>query len=576
MIFRRSLCDIGVRSLDTRRFRLRKIGRSLPQRTWFTAVTLGTLFTIKFGILMTGSVIFGRLAVPPQYDDVYYFVDALGRVRVFQDGGLWAVIKNAIAAPPHAPYSTIAAGLAFLVIGPYPAAAYFMNVVSLFLITMFWIWLFRVPFAVAILFGAAIICTGWFDAAVTIFHPDLIMGYGAAIIAAALIFQNEVLSSTRRVISVGAAAGLVLLTKPSAFVAVLALLFVAFASGAVVSITAGDTFRTLGRRAAIGLGAMVLVAGSYYAVSLIDLLHYIYTVLVLDREIWDAHLSGTDDLLFYFHQLQDLFSIWGYFVFILVSVNMTLSILHGNKPTAIGLAGLLFCTLVAYTIPTLTSVKAMRFGMLPYGMTAVTLGINLLYLLRYQHEVKRWRSLAAACAAIVSLMMVMTFGDHQGRFPPDMLTNDPKEFRVVYGIIQHQRELRQHELLSLGRPLRVLQPLLIGVPIEAYKFRALKEGLTLDTSHFETRDDLQGILAATKGADIIVVPDSALNATLFRYRINSVIDPFRNELPALGFVQIGSVPIAAGNVLVFARSGDSDSTQPANASTPITTPAATR
>jgi hypothetical protein len=552
------------------------IGPSLPQRVWLTAATLGALFTIKFGILMNGSVIFGRLAVPPLYDDVYYFVDALDRVRLFDDSGLWAVISNAIAAPPHAPYSTIAAGLAFLVIGPYPAAAYFMNVVSLFLITMFWTRLFRVPFPISVLFGAAIICTGWFDAAVTIFHPDLIMGYGAAIIAAALVFQDEVLSSTRRVVSVGVAAGLVLLTKPSAFVAPLALLFVAFASGAVASVTAGDTFRSLGRRAAIGLGAMVLVAGSYYAVSLMDVLNYMYTVLVLDREIWDAHLSGIDDLLFYFYQLQELFGIWGYFAFILLFINVTLSILRGNKPAAIRLAGLLLCTLAGYTIQTLTSVKAMRFGMLVYGMIAATLGINLLYLLRYQLEVTRWRSLAGASAAIVFLMMVMTFADKQVRFPPGMLIDVPREFRVVYGIIQQQRELRQRELLSLGRPLRVLQPLLIGVPVEAYKFRALKEGFTLDFNHFETEGDLQVILAATRDADMVVVPDAALNATIFHYRINSVVDAFRSELPARGFVQVASVPMTAGNALVFARSENSDSTQPANPGTSITTPAAAR
>jgi len=255
---------------------------------------------------------------------------------------------------------------------------------------------------------------------------------------------------------------------------------------------------------------------------------------------------------------------------------VALSILRGNRPAAIGLAGLLLCTLAAYAIPTLTSVKAMRFGMLLYGMIAAALGINLLYLLRYQLEVTWRRSLVGASVAIVFLMMVMTFDDNQGRFPPDMLTDVPKEFRVVYGIIQRQRELRQHERLSLGRPLRVLEPLLIGVPLEAYMFRALKEGFTLDVSHFETEGDLQVILAATENADIVVVPDSALNATLFHYRINSVIDAFRNELPTRGFVQVGSVPITAGDVLVFARSENSDRSQPANPGTSITTPAATR
>jgi hypothetical protein len=231
------------------------------------------------------------------------------------------------------------------------------------------------------------------------------------------------------------------------------------------------------------------------------------------------------------------------------------SALRGNTPTALRFSGLMLCTLAAYLIPTVTSVKAMRFGMLLYGMIAVNLGIGLLHL-HHQIEMGRWRSLVLAGAAGVFVLAIMTFADNQPRFPSDMLIDSTREYEGVSALIQQQHELHRRNLLASGRSLSLLQPLLIKVPSEAYRFRLLRDGLKLDVGHYELENDLQIILAAAQDADIVVVPDAPLRATLYHYRVNSVIDAFRDKLPASGFVQIGSVAMTVGNVLIFARPED--------------------
>ena len=89
---------------------------------------------------MRGGAIYGRLAMPPPYDDVSYFVDALERMRIFLDQGFFGLLQNLISSPPHAPYSTIAALLAFLFGGPYLAGPYYMNALAMAVLTgaLFW------------------------------------------------------------------------------------------------------------------------------------------------------------------------------------------------------------------------------------------------------------------------------------------------------------------------------------------------------------------------------------------------------------------------------------------------------
>src|SRR5262245_36471347 len=116
---------------------------------WLTlSLTGAALLALKTAVVLTDSTVFGRLAVPPVYDDVSYFIDALHRIDVFRGSGVAGYLRDFHRNWPHAPYSTIAASIAFMVAGPARGAAYAMNAVAILLITLFWLRLFRVSLGI--------------------------------------------------------------------------------------------------------------------------------------------------------------------------------------------------------------------------------------------------------------------------------------------------------------------------------------------------------------------------------------------------------------------------------------------
>jgi hypothetical protein len=72
------------------------------------------------------------MAFPPFYDDVGYFDDAMRRLFVFYDSGLWAFITDYYRAAPHSPASTILALAGFGLFGLKDWAPGFMNFVIVF------------------------------------------------------------------------------------------------------------------------------------------------------------------------------------------------------------------------------------------------------------------------------------------------------------------------------------------------------------------------------------------------------------------------------------------------------------
>src|SRR6202166_131684 len=84
--------------------------RAPASSSWgLLALILGALFAFKFAVLMSDSAVFGRLAMPPVYDDVAYFVDGLLRLDVFRRLGMTGLVTDLWRHPPHAPYSTVSA-----------------------------------------------------------------------------------------------------------------------------------------------------------------------------------------------------------------------------------------------------------------------------------------------------------------------------------------------------------------------------------------------------------------------------------------------------------------------------------
>src|SRR6202521_1940259 len=283
-------------------FRRPADGRSLP----FHLCALLVVFVIKGVALVHWGQIYGRLSVPPVYDDVTYFTDAVERLQIFLDHGLAAVIADLINRPPHAPYSTIASMIAFFIGGPNPAGPYIMNAITLALLTVMLLRLFRVDAIATCCIALVIVATPWFDTTVTMFHPDLVSGYAAAIIAAVLVWQNEIVRTPAHAAVLGATAGVILLIKPVAFAMVIGIWGLAFLIGAATAYREDKSLSRIAMRLGIGLIPAVSIAGPFWAREIIGMFKYIYLGFVTEREAWSPRVAPSEHSFYYLSQARSL------------------------------------------------------------------------------------------------------------------------------------------------------------------------------------------------------------------------------------------------------------------------------
>src|SRR5262249_33016079 len=68
-----------------------------------------------------------RLMIPPMFDDVGYFNDAFERLQQFDQEGIQGLVRSLRQNPPHSPYSTLLAFLAYGVFGIQNWAPYAAN-----------------------------------------------------------------------------------------------------------------------------------------------------------------------------------------------------------------------------------------------------------------------------------------------------------------------------------------------------------------------------------------------------------------------------------------------------------------
>ncbi len=111
--------------------------RPRPRRDGIVAaLALALVFAL---ILIGASAVGGRLSLPPTFDDIAYFKDALERLDILRREGLAGLLRHYCASPPHSPFSTRTAMLGFAVFGLHLWAPYVANglVLAVFLSLFF-------------------------------------------------------------------------------------------------------------------------------------------------------------------------------------------------------------------------------------------------------------------------------------------------------------------------------------------------------------------------------------------------------------------------------------------------------
>jgi len=124
---------------------------------------------------------FGRLSIPPTYDDVVYFTDALERLQIIHHDGAVALLGSLVQRPPHAPYSTAAALLAFLFGGVTQKGPYLVNAITIGLLLVFLLAKFRLRASMAV------------PLALIMLQPDL----GSAMVLGAVTFGVLIAAGAR-------------------------------------------------------------------------------------------------------------------------------------------------------------------------------------------------------------------------------------------------------------------------------------------------------------------------------------------------------------------------------------------
>jgi hypothetical protein len=175
-------------------------------------VVLSAVFTM---IMVNYSFGYGRLAVGPTDDDCNYMVDALQRLNyLFHSPRQF--VQNLVQFPPHSPFSSALAMVAFLVFGPHQWAPYVAN--GLLVLIMLLIIDFLTSPAGGAARTAAVIFAFAFPFTanvITEFRPDCAVGIAIALGVVLLLRSSPLSSSPTHALFQGALLAVALLIKPT-------------------------------------------------------------------------------------------------------------------------------------------------------------------------------------------------------------------------------------------------------------------------------------------------------------------------------------------------------------------------
>jgi hypothetical protein len=534
--------------MDDAADRCSPLGRCLV----FLAIA-GALFGIKYLILMNGGAVYGRLAIPPPYDDVTYFVQALTRLKLFQQSDLWAVIRSFWAQPPHAPYSEIGAFLGFLIGGVTPERAYAVNAVATTLIAASVATAFRWSISFAAVFFAFMTSLHWFDQVITIFHPDLVSGFAVAAACTILLWQDQLITSRWRAVLAGLMVGLALLIKPTVLPYAVAMIGLSFVLGAVVGRRTEGGWSGVLRRLAVGVPTVLLIAGPYYVLTFRDLLWYIHAALVTQRDVWAYQGTRTDHFLYFLLRVKETFGYWPVVAAALVTAKIFDDAVMRRWAEVSRWSALIALIFLAYLVPTLPAVKTYLFGGVLYGMLVVTLGVVAAEVAKALPRLQVGQNTFALGRAIPAALLVATFvqfSDSQMRVGPQNSVQSMLVYEQVFAVVKAQSQT----LLDVGkpRPVFIYTPTPVPVSTHAFLFRGLRDGVDVDAAYSVHDTNVAALYEIASRADVVMLPDAAIVAESPAYPVKPLLAQFSEWIAANPrFNKVAEVRWGPGQVLIY-------------------------
>jgi hypothetical protein len=326
---------------------------------------------------------FGRLSVPPLYDDVVYFVSAIQWMNQTPSHGVAANILGLLHQ--HAPFSTLMAAIGFYFrpqdhVGPYAINAVVILAFLLGVARLLWS---RPLIDIAVgMIGAATVPVVW--QTMTEARPDLPWGLALGLAVGAVVYRPLLARSGWSLVWIGVLGGLASSIKPSAFPASLALLgLVACVQVVGECLVSSDvrSFRAVFTRGAptLLLFAAGLLAGamSIIGIEVINIIGYIVNTMIHDRDFWGINESFVTGLFHYSIGTEGLYALnyWLWIGLTLAMFRVFLAVSSHRRDLRAAFT-VLAAGFVAYAIPSVSNVKSFFLGAIFYGVFIVTMTLN--------------------------------------------------------------------------------------------------------------------------------------------------------------------------------------------------------
>jgi hypothetical protein len=405
---------------------------------------------------------FGRLSIPPTYDDVVYFLAAAQWLNDAPSHGIAANVYGLLHQ--HAPFSTLTAVIGFSLrpdgyLGPYAINAVTILVFLLGVARL--LWRCSLVDIVTCLVGAACVPMLW--QTMTEARPDLPWGLALGLAIGAVLHRPLLQRSRWSIFRLGVLCGLASAIKPSAFPASFAC--IGLAAGAQLAcecLESGiQTFRAAVTRA--GLPALLFAAGllagaaPIIGIELVQTIRYILRAMIHDRDFWVLDESFRTSLMHYSIGFEGRLALnyWLWVGLALATVRVCLAVLNDRRDVGMS-ATILAAGLIAYAIPTLSNIKSYFLGAMFYGVFIVTMMLNfgavvagldaVISRLMLRPALQRWLSSGlhlVPLAAVLSLFLANCFPGRI-RLPTGLTPDQIQDIRIatakVWSLLQERSQ----------------------------------------------------------------------------------------------------------------------------------------
>lgn len=402
---------------------------------------------LLISIIFTAAVIHqslrqGQLALPPTYDDIVYFNDALTRLNIFYDQGFKALFLNFIEKPPHSPIATIVPLIGFSIFGVHNWAPPVINGIFVFFLLVF---LDYISPGISRLGKIIIACISltWPITGQLIIEcrPDFIWGLSTASFTVLSLKENtRITRASENQFIIGGLIGFSLLAKPSIFPITLIAAISCLSIASLADLYQQNLWhrkRTVFVANARCLAVASTIALPYYLLAYKQVYAYIYDVVFSSNaSMWDpnSNLTLTDNLTYYLTATSGQITMGRWFYVWVFLVFLSLAALFAKRdwqrlsrftPLAGGF-------LVLYLLVTVPKLKMHFFGASLYFFILLTLILLTIEIFRTLRPKRPGLGLHYGFIVIILL-----FGLNKFQWP---LYNTSKQSEVLSSEVQYRRK----------------------------------------------------------------------------------------------------------------------------------------